>query len=180
MFGISSYGQCWSGPNVACSYQKYGKAQNCLNQNKWLCSDSSSRLCGSPLSKSIYAYVLSDSKDGSTCVTKPPTKPHTTRKVPPRPKTTAKVVTYPKTTRVYKTTPRVVTKPTIPVHKGPPSVTCGNVRYKLVKLGCWSELGDSKPPRAMPELILTARDSTSKVYAGYNFDRHNYAPFLEK
>ena len=109
----------------------------------------------------MYAYVLSDSKDGTTCVT----KPQTTKKVPSRPKTTPKVITKPKTTAV---------------HKGPPTVTCGNVRYKLVKLGCWSELGDSKPPRAMPELILTARDRTSKVYAGYDFDKHNYAPFLEK
>lgn len=122
-------------------------------------------LCASPYSKSVYAFVLSDSRDGTTCGTKPSTKPQTTPRVTPRPKTTPKVVTNPKTT---------------PVPKGKPQVTCGNVRYKLVKLGCWREWGDARPPRAMPELILTARDKKSKVYAGYEFNRHNYAPFLER
>ena len=166
MFGIRSYGQCWSGDNIACTYQKHGEAINsCINQKKWICSDSSSKLCASPNSKSVYAFVLSDSKDGATCATKPTNQPQKTPRVTPSPKTTPKVVTYPKTT---------------PVPKGNPSVICGTVRYKLVKLGCWKELGDSRPPRAMPELILTARDKTSKVYAGYEFYRNNYAPFLEK
>lgn len=177
MFGVSQYGQCWSGPNVPCTYQQYGRANDCVNQDKLQCSDASSKLCASPQSKSIYAFVLSDSTQGTKCgssTTRPHTQPKTTA-VTQR-QTTPAVHTAPKTSR------KVVTNPiTTPgVSGGQPSVICGNVRYKLVKLGCWLELGDTQPPRAMPELILTARDRKSTVYAGYDFDRHNYAPFLER
>ena len=166
---MRSYGECWSGPNVACTYQQNGRAYDCINQKKWQCSDSSSKLCASRHSKSVYAFVLGDSEDATACGTKPYTEPQTTTivttKATPSPKTTPKVVTKPKTT---------------PVFNGNPTVTCGNVRYKLIKLGCWHEWGDFRPPRAMPELILTAREKDSKVYVGYEFNRHTYAPFLQR
>lgn len=125
-------------------------------------------LCASPHSQSMYAFALADSKDVTHCGTKPSTEPQTT------PKITA--ITTPKTTPTLVQSPRSTLQPTT----GKPQVTCGNVKYKLVKLGCWKELGDFTPPRAMPELLLTARDKKSSVYAGYEFNRHNYAAFLER
>lgn len=163
IFGIRSFGECWSGPKVACTYQQNGRAYDCINQKKWQCSDSSSKLCASRHSKSMYAFVLGDSKDATVCGTKPYTEPQTTRMV------TTQATPSPKIT------PKVVTTPA-----NPSIVTCGSVRYKLRKLGCWNEWGDSRPPRAMPELILTAREKNSKVYAGYEFNRHSYAPFLHR
>jgi hypothetical protein len=59
-----------------------------------------------------------------------------------------------------------------------PKITCGNVEYELRKLGCFSERESA--PRAIPELLLTARDSGSKVYAGYHIDTSNYAQFLDR
>ncbi|XP_028412299.1 uncharacterized protein LOC114535118 [Dendronephthya gigantea] len=168
IFGVRKYGECWSGPKVACTYHQHGKANDCINQKKWKCSDSSSMLCASPNSQSMYAFVLADSKDDTQCGEKSTTEAQTTQKVTP--------ITTPKTT------PKVVpsSRTTLPATTGKPQVTCGNLKYKLVKLGCWNELGDFTPPRAMPELLLTARDKSSRVYAGYEFNRHNYAAFLER
>ena len=185
MFGVRSYGECWSGSNTACTYNKYGRAYDCINEKKWICSDSSSQLCASPHSKSIYAFVLSDSKYGTTCGTKPSNKP-TPRvtKIPTQPNVTPKItprvtprITL-KTTLKIVTTPKPTPKVTIP--KGPPVIKCGNIEYKLTKLGCWNELGDTRPPRAMPELLFTSRDRNSHTYVGYDFDNHNYGVFLER
>ena len=66
------------------------------------------------------------------------------------------------------------------VPQRPPTVTCYGHEYKLKKLGCWNELGDIRPPRALPELLLTARDTNSRVYAGYGLDRNDYTVFLDK
>lgn len=63
---------------------------------------------------------------------------------------------------------------------GPPSIQCENVEYKLTKLGCWKEFGDTMPPRAITELLLTARDRKSSVYVGYDFDKNNYQDFIRR
>ena len=165
VFGLQFYGECWSGPRAGCSYEKFGKTKGCVNEYKDTCSDDSGLLCSGDSPTHTYVYVPADRPDVPFCPTTTPSKQQTnTPKVTP--KTTLKVITHPKITR--------------PVIIGKPHVTCGNVRYKLMKLGCWREWGDARPPRAMPELILTARDKGSKVYSGYDFNRHNYAPFLER
>lgn len=84
-------------------------------------------------------------------------------------------------TTTTKTTPTAFTNPPkTTANAAKPGVTCGTMRYPFRKLGCWREFGDRRPPRAMPELLLTARDQKSSVYAGYSFDRFNYSPFLER
>lgn len=152
LFGLQSYGQCWSGISVGCSYKKFGKAGHCINQKKWICSDDSSMLCSSPDAKANFVYVLAGSHPGAC----PPT-------TPPRGETP---------------TPSVTTTTAV-VPSGPPTLQCGKVQYKLKKLGCWSEHGD-RPPRAVPDLLLTARDNMSPQYAGYDLDRTNYAAFLQR
>ena len=129
------------------------------------CSDDTTKLCSSDDHRTTYVYV----PEGTpvTCPTTIPTQPQTTPKVTP--KITTVITTQ-------QTTPRVTTS----IPKGPPVVQCGNVKYKLIKLGCWNELGDARPPRAMPELLLTSRDRMSHVYAGYDFDTHNYPAFLKR
>ena len=91
------------------------------------------------------------------------------------------VPTYPPPVELCPSTPptSITTVPT-PTPTGPPSLKCGNVEYKLRKLGCWSERSDSGMPRAIPELMLTARDRKSNVYAGYQINRSNYAQFIKK
>ena len=92
-----------------------------------------------------------------------PTKKMTT---PTKKMTTpTKLITTPKTT-------------TIPI--GPPVIKCGNVEYKLTKLGCWKEYGHVRPPRILPELLLTAKDKTSSVYAGYEFYKQKYSDFIRR
>lgn len=133
-------------------------------------------LCSGDTARSVYIYVPDDTPGGATCPTYIPTQPQrttefiTTPKITPKISTTHQIITSPQTT------PRVTT----PDPKGPPVVKCGNVEYKLTKLGCWNELGDIRPPRAMPELLLTSRDKTSPFYVGYSFDTHNYAAFLKR
>ena len=150
------YGQCWSGPQAGCSYQKFGKTNRCVNENMLQCSDDSTMLCSGDTNGNTYVYV----PDGTpvTCPTTIPTKPQTT----------SQIFTTPQTT------PRVTTQ----IPKGPPVVRCDNVEYKLTKLGCWNE--QISPPRAMDELLLTSRDKRSHVYVGYDFDTHNYAAFLKR
>ena len=116
------------------------------------CSDESTMLCSGDDHKDTYVYVPDNTP--VICPTNPPTQLQTT------PKTTLKVVTS--------------------IPKGPPVVQCGNRKYKLKKLGCWNELGDTRPPRAMPELLLTARDRHSHVYAKYDVDSYHYATFLKR
>lgn len=157
MFGLKSYGECWSGPKVGCSFNKFGKTRSCINQKKWQCSDDSSMLCSSTSATTIYAYVLADSRHGTKCPTKP-------RRTTPSPRITTIVPTTVPTT----------------VPNGPPTVKCGNVQYKLTKLGCWNEFGDTAGHRAFPELLLTSRDKTARTYVGYSFDTHNYEKFLQR
>ena len=154
------YGECWSGPRVGCTYQKFGQANACVNQNMAYCSDDTTMLCSGNNHKETYVYVLDNTP---VCPTYAPTPPKTPPKVTP--KITTKLPT-----------PRVTT----PAPKGPPVVQCGNMKYKLRKLGCWNELGDTRPPRAMPDLLLTARDKHSPAYAKYDVDSHNYAAFLKR
>ena len=172
VFGLQFYGECWSGPKVGCSYQKFGKTYKCVNQNKMQCSDDTTMLCSGDSARTTYVYVPDDTP--VTCPTKIPTQPNVTPKITPRVtpritlKTTLKIVTAPKPT------------PKVTIPKGPPVIKCGNIEYKLTKLGCWNELGDTRPPRAMPELLFTSRDRNSHAYVGYDFNRHNYGPFLER
>jgi hypothetical protein len=69
-------------------------------------------------------------------------------------------------------------KPTIPI--GPPIIRCDGVEYQLTKLGCWKDFGHLRPPRVLPELLLTARDTTSSVYAGYKFYKEEYEQFIHR
>ena len=81
-------------------------------------------------------------------------------------------------TTIPTTTPKVPTTTPIPI--GPPIIKCGNVEYKLTKLGCWKDYGHIRPPRVLPELLLTAKDTTSSVYAGYKFYKEEYKHFIHK
>lgn len=174
IFGLQFYGECWSGPEIGCTYQKFGRTNRCVNQNMAQCSDDSTLLCSGDHARTTYVYVPDDTP--VTCPTNIPTQTITSKVTPKiipqtssTPKTTLQIITSPKTT------PRVTT----PIPKGPPVVKCGNVEYKLTKLGCWDELGDTRPPRAMPELLLTSRDKLSPVYVGYGFG-HTYSAFLKR
>ena len=151
VFGVQFYGECWSGPRAACNYKTFGNSDNCVDEKLGKCWDKNSLLCSGKNTEDMYVYIPADTPGGLTCPTTIPTTP--TKKI---------------------TTP----KPTIPI--GPPTIKCGNVEYKLKKLGCWNELGDTRPPRAMPELLLTARDRHSHVYAKYDVDSQNYARFLKR
>ena len=144
VFGLQFYGECWSGPRVGCTYRKFDKANECVNENLKTCSDSTSRLCSGHSSQEMYVYVPVYPPPVELCLT---------------------------------TTPTSITTVTT---TAPPTVRCGNVEYKLRKLGCWSERSDSNMPAAIPELLLTARDSKSKAYAGYRIDTSNYAQFLDR
>lgn len=88
---------------------------------------------------------------------------------------------YPPPAELCPTTPPTpITTVTTTVPSEPPKVRCGDVEYKLRKLGCWSERSDSSMPLAIPELLLTARDSNSDAFAGYQIDTSNYAQFLDR
>ena len=78
------------------------------------------------------------------------------------------------------TSPTTPKPPPTTVPIGPPTVKCGNVEYKLTKLGCWKELGDGTSSRAFSQLLLTARDKTDSAYVGYEFDKRNYDKFLQR
>lgn len=142
------------------------------------CSDDSTLLCSGDHARTTYVYVPDDTP--VTCPTNVPTQttPKVTSKVTP--KITPKTPSTPKTTLQITTSPQTTPRVTTPIPKGPPVVKCGNIEYKLTKLGCWNELGDTRPPRAISELLLTSRDRTSPVYVGYDFDRDTYAAFLKR
>ena len=124
------------------------------------CTDKSSRLCSGQNAEDIYLYIPADTPDGLTCPTTIPTTPKIT--TPTKKITTpTKSITTPKST-------------------GPPIIKCGDVEYRLTKLGCWKDLGDITPPRAMPELLLTARDKWSSVYSGYEYHKMGYEVFIKR
>ena len=157
MFGLQFYGECWSGPRAACTYKTFGKSYKCLNEKLGQCRDKSSRLCSGQNTEDIYVYIPTDTPGGLTCPATIPTTP---------PKITTPTPT------------KKITTPTIPT--GPPKIKCGNVEYKLTKLGCWKDLGHITPPRAMPELLLTARDKWSNVYVGYDYHKMGYEVFINR
>ena len=153
------YGECWSGPQVSCTYQKFGQSDGCVNENiNQKCSDKSNQICSGHSKEEIYVYVPSHLSVKATC---PTTTPVITQ---PTPSIT------PPTSSITRMTP--TDTPTNP------KVRCNNVEYELRKLGCWSER--ESPPRAIPELLLTARDPRSVFYAGYDIDTSNYAQFLDR
>ena len=171
VFGLQFYGQCWSGPRAACHYKTFGKSYKCVNEKLGQCLDKSSRLCSGQNAEDIYVYIPTYTPGGLTC----PTTIPTTRKMT----TPTKKMTTP--TKKMTTPTKLITTPkttTIPI--GPPVIKCGNVEYKLKKLGCWKDLGDITPPRAMPELLLTARDKWSNVYAGYDYHKMGYNVFINR
>ena len=147
VFGLQFYGECWSGPRVGCTYNKFGPANECVNENLSKCSDSSSRLCSGHSSQETYVYVPIYPPPAELCPSTPPTS--------------------------------ISTRPT-PTPTGPPTLRCGNVVYKPIKLGCWNELGATMPPKAIPELLLTSRDEMSSVYVGYKFDENDYVNFIRR
>ena len=161
MFGLQFYGECWSGPKAGCTYDKFGKTNGCVNENHARCSDDSTMLCSGDNAKHTYVYVPAKSPDVPLCPTTLPTKPQTTRKVI----TTSKIIPTPRTTAI----------PT-----GPATIKCGNIEYKLIKLGCWKKFGYIRPPQVLPELLLTAKDKTSTAYAGYEFYKQKYKDFIHR
>ena len=84
VFGLQFYGECWSGPSDACTYNRFGKGSGCVNEKMKRCSDKSSLLCSGDTVEHVYAYVRADSPGGATCPTTSPTIPST-----PPPKTVA-------------------------------------------------------------------------------------------
>ena len=136
-----------------------------MNEKLGQCWDKSSRLCSGENSDDIYVYIPADIPGGPICPTTIPTTPTTPEITTPTDKMT---------------TP--TDKATTPTDKTPtpPVIQCGNVQYKLTKLGCWKDLGDINPPRAMPELMLTARDKWSNVYAGYDYNKKQYNTFIKR
>ena len=137
---------------------KFGKSNGCVNEKIKQCSDKSTQICSGHTSEEMYVYVPANLP--ATCPTSTPDirQPTPTFKLP---------------------TPSMtpVTTPDTPMK---PMIKCGDVNYKLMKLGCWSEGKDDSMPKALPELILTARDTKSSVFAGYQIDTSNYAQFLNR
>ena len=88
---------------------------------------------------------------------------------------------YPPPVDLCPTTPptSITTIPT-PKPTGPPMIQCGTIQYKLTKLGCWNELGDTMPPRALSELLLTARDKKSSVFVGYEYEKLKFENFIRR
>jgi hypothetical protein len=154
VFGLQFYGECWSDPRAGCNYKKFGKANGCANENHGRCSDDTTMLCSGDNARHSYVYVPANSHV--------PLCPTT---IPTQPTTTPKIHTIPKTT---------------PTPVGPPIIKCGNIEYQLTKLGCWKEFGHVRPPRVLPELLLTAKDTKSSVYAGYKFYKQKYGDFIHK
>ena len=171
MFGLQFYGECWSGPRAACTYKTFGNSYNCVNEKLAKCWDGSSRLCSGQNIDDIYVYIPADTPGGLTC---PTTIPTTTKITTPTKKITTPTtkITIPSTVL---TTPKTTS---IPI--GPPIIKCGNIEYKLTKLGCWKEFGHVRSPRVLPELLLTAKDQKSDVYAGYKFYKQKYEDFIKK
>lgn len=165
VFGLQFYGECWSGPRAACSYKTFGKSHNCVNEKLGECTDKSSRLCSGKNTEDVYVYVPANIPGGLTC---PTTQPQTTPEV---------FTTTPDIITTYPTTPTI---PTTPIPTGPPVIQCDNVEYRLTKLGCWKDLGHLTPPRAMTELLLTAKDKWSSVYAGYDYKKMRYDVFINR
>ena len=159
VFGLQFYGECWSGPRAGCTYKQFGKTYGCVNENKYTCSDDSGLLCSGNSPTHTYVYVPADKSNALFCPTTIPTERETTPMIT--------------------TTPKPVPKTTsIPI--GPPRIKCGNVEYHLTKLGCWKEFGHIRPPRVLPELLLTAKDTKSSVYAGYQFYKQKYEDFIHR
>ena len=195
IFGLQFYGECWSGARVGCTYQKFGQTNGCVNQNMATCSDDSTMLCSGNNAKHTYVYVPADNPDAALCPTTPKATFKTTLKIITKPKTTPKEITTPRTTPKITTPARRITTPTdkitTPTDKtttakstqiptGPAKIKCGNIEYKLTKLGCWKEFGHVRPPRILPELLLTAKDKSSSVYAGYEFYTQKYEDFIKR
>ena len=156
VFGVQFYGECWSGPRAACNYKTFGKSDNCVDEKLGKCWDKNSLLCSGKNTEDMYVYIPADTPGGLTCPT-----------------------TIPTTLKITTPTKKITTpKPTIPI--GPPTIKCGDVEYKLTKLGCWKDYGHIRPPRVLPELLLTAKDTTSSVYAGYTFYKEEYKDFIHK
>ena len=178
VFGLQFYGQCWSGPRAACHYKTFGKSYKCLNEKLGQCLDKSSRLCSGQNAEDIYVYIPTYTPGGLTC---PTTIPTTRKMTTPTKKMTTPTKKMTTPTKKMTTPTKLITTPkttTIPI--GPPVIKCGNVEYKLTKLGCWKEYGHVRPPRILPELLLTAKDKTSSVYAGYEFYKQKYSDFIRR
>ena len=150
VFGLAFYGECWSGPRAVCDYQTFGKSGNCVDEKSEKCLDESSRLCSGQNTEDMYVYIPANTPGGLTCPTTIPMTP---------------------------TTLEIVTPSPTPTPIGPPTIQCGNVEYKLTKLGCWNE---KLPAEAVPELLLTARDSSSSVYVGYSFMEGDFRQFVHR
>lgn len=178
VFGLQWQGECWSGPRAACDYKVFGTSQQCVNENKVRCNDESSKLC-SGLNTHLYVYIPTDTPGGLSCPTTFPTTPKIITNTQQKTTPTDKITTTKKiTTQVVNTTP---TQPiTTPFPTGPPNLSCSENTLKLTKLGCWSEFGHVRPPRAFPELLLTARSASSNVYAGYQYTGVNYDAFIKR
>ena len=159
VFGLKFYGECWSGAQAHCTYRKFGRSTGCVNEKlKPNCLDGSTQICSGHSKQQLYVYVPANLPQ-PTCPTTSLVTPSTPSVTPPTPSITP-------------TTPTVT--------PGNPKIKCGTVEYELRKLGCWSGRSDRNMPRAIPELLLTARDTNSNVYAGYEIDTSNYAQFLDR
>ena len=171
VFGLQFYGECWSGPRTACTYKTFGNSYNCVNEKLGKCWDGSSRLCSGQNAEDIYVYIPADTPGGLTCPTTIPTTPKITTP-------TTKITTP--TTKITTPTKVITTPKTTSIPTGPPIIKCGNVEYKLTKLGCWKEFGHIRSPRVLPELLLTAKDQKSSVYAGYRFYKQKHEDFIKR
>ena len=139
-----------------------------MNEKLGQCWDKSSRLCSGKDSEDIYVYIPTDIPGGPICPTTIPTTPKITTPTTPK-------ITTPKIT-----TPKITTPKTTPIPTGPARIKCGNIEYQLTKLGCYKDFGHVRPPRVLPELLLTAKDTTSSVYAGYKFYKQKYEDFIHR
>lgn len=162
------HGECWSGPRAACDFRTFGSSTSCQDENSALCQDTSPALCSGLLSN-VYVYTVSPSVP--TCPTTIPSTPKTTHAI----STTTESLT---TSTERTTTPSQAI--TTPIPTGPPILSCGTYELKLTKLGCWQEFGHIRPPRLLPELLLTARDPSSNVYAGYQYNVGSYHDFIKR
>ena len=176
LFGLKLYGECWSGQKAGCIYNMMGKDKDCVNEEFKKCSDDSSKLCSGGRDRHVYVYVPAYINEDQICPMETPTDimGSITTQLPSRTtKRTTAVTKRPETTLL----PSIPT-PTTVVPTGPPIVNCYGHQYKLKKLGCYKETYSE--PRAVPELLLTARDKSSSHYVGYDLNKYNYPTFLER
>lgn len=179
VFGLQFYGECWSGAMVSCTYQKFGQTKTCVNENMAQCKNDGDLLCSGNSATATYVYILNDTpvqcstSSQILTSTKQSTYPPTTSDINTQPKTTPRIMTSPKTTKDATTIPQT-TSP------GPPQITCGTIKYQLIKLGCWKELGRSRQTKVLPELLLTSTNGNSNVYAGYEYTTGKYSDFLRR